>query len=612
MEALSSLGLADWGETKLRKKWINLLRGFTSRLDAKMRNKPVFTSISTKVFLNTFISVLIGMTAIAVLAYSTIYVLIKDNQESSLQASVVQVEDYLKWYMLNMQSQLLFFSNPDIYELLNDENYSLLMNSFLSLYSNEINAAYVIEGEQIQHIAPQLYKHYLSPDLVQEVAKQTEQWGFWWSDPFDSGFGRAVTVAKSFSRDEDREKKITVALELNVDSFAHLGVSGQHQERNIYIFSRSGKFVASNVLIDNYVQKLQRDEMVKVLSEAMAETGNDFNTITISDESYRILKSDNNRWDWIVFAVVNEANAYPLLSLLQKQFLLLLVTWVSLSAFISYRMALYIKKPIKSIIRQMNASSLGRFDARIDLKRNDEFSIISTHFNKMMVNIKGLFDNLKQAEERKRVQEIKVLQSQIQPHFLYNTLNAFYWLSETDRAGEIGPMIKALMGLLKYSIDKVGDLVLLEQEVEQLQNYADLMKLRYGGVFDLDIVIPDELLGSVSIPKLTLITLVENSIFYGLNSSVEESNHIIIVADVNEHHQVIIEVSDNGPGMKEEDIRRLFDKHEENRNFKGLNNLGLRNIQERIQLYFGPAYGLKIENETAGGLLIKIKLPYAE
>lgn len=595
----------------MKNNWINRLRGFMSKLDVKMRHKPVFTSISTKVFLNTFISVLIGMTAIAVLAYSTIYVIIKDNQESSLQASVVQVEDYLKWYMLNMQSQLLFFSNPDIYELLNDENYSLLMNSFLSLYSNEINAAYVIEGGEIQHIAPQLYKHYLSPDLVQEVAKQTEQWGFWWSDPFDSGFGRAVTVAKSFSRDEDRERKITVALELNVDSFGHLGVSGQQQERNIYIFSRSGKFVASNVLIDNYNQKLQRDEMVQVLGEAMAETGNDFNTITISDERYRILKSDNNRWDWIVFAVVNEANAYPLLSLLQKQFLLLLVTWVSLSAFISYRMALYIKKPIKSIIRQMNASSLGRFDARIDLKRNDEFSIISTHFNKMMVNIKGLFDDLKQAEERKRAQEIKVLQSQIQPHFLYNTLNAFYWFSETERAGEIGPMIKALMGLLKYSIDKVGDLVPLEQEIEQLQNYADLMKLRYGEVFELDIVIPDELLDNVEIPKLTLITLVENSIFYGLNSSVEESNHIIIVGDVNEHQQVVIEVSDNGPGMKEEDIRRLFDKHEENRNFKGLNNLGLKNIQERIQLYFGPAYGLKIENETTGGLLVKIKLPYA-
>ncbi len=611
MEALSFCIWQNWGETMVVNRLINRFHRFISRVNNKIRHKPLFTSISTKVFLNTFISVLIGMTAIAMLAYSTIYVLIKDNQEASLQASVVQVEDYLKWYMLNIQSQLLYFSNPDIYELLNDENYALLMNSFLSLNSNEINAAYVIEGGEIQHIAPQLYRHYLSRDLVQEVARQTEQWGFWWSDPFDSGFGRAVTVAKSFSPDDNRNRKITVVLELNVDSFAHLGVSGQSKEQNIYIFSRSGKFVASNVPIDNYDQKLQRDQMIHVLGEAMAETGNDFNTVTTAEGSYRILKSDNNRWDWIVFAVINEANAYPLLSLLQKQFLLLLVTWVSLSAFISYRLALYIKKPIKSIIRQMNASSLGRFDARIDLKRNDEFSIISTHFNKMMVNIKGLFDDLRQAEERKRVQEIKVLQSQIQPHFLYNTLNAFYWLSETDRAKEIGPLIKALMGLLKYSIDKVGDLVPLEQEAEQLQNYADLMKLRYGDVFELDIVIPDELLRRVSIPKLTLITLVENSIFYGLNSS-EQSNHIIVTAEINAQRQVIVEVSDSGPGMRQEDIRRLFEKHEDNRNFKGLNNLGLRNIQERIQLYYGPAYGLKIENDPGEGLLVRIKLPCVE
>lgn len=574
------------------------------------RKKRMFTSVSTKVFLNTFISVLVGMTMIAVLAYSTIYVLVRENQEASLQASVVQVEDYLKWYMLNMQSQLLYFSNPDIYESLSQENFSLLMSSFLSLYPNEINAAYVIEQGEVTNIAPELYKHYISHELVQEVARQTEQWGFWWSDPFDSGFGRAVTVAKSFSTG-DRSRKITVALELNVDSFAHLGVSGQHQDQNIYIFSRSGKFVASNVPLDVYSQKLQRDQMVRLLSEAMVEKGNDFNTVTTSEGKFSILKSANNRWDWIVFAVINETNAYPLLALLQKQFLLLLLVWVSISAFISYRLAVYIKKPIRSIIRQMNESSLGRFDARINLKRNDEFSIISTHFNKMMVNIKGLFDDLRQAEERKRVQEIKVLQSQIQPHFLYNTLNAFYWLSETERASEIGPLIKALMGLLKYSIDKVGDLVPLAEEAVQLQNYADLMKLRYGEVFDMDVVIPDELMASVSIPKLTLITLVENSIFYGLSQS-GESNHIIITAERTAHNQVVIEVSDTGPGMAEEDIRKLFEKQEENKNFKGLNNLGLRNIQERIQLYYGLSYGLKIDNEPEGGLIVKIKLPWEE
>lgn len=574
------------------------------------RKKRMFTSVSTKVFLNTFISVLVGMTMIAVLAYSTIYVLVRENQEASLQASVVQVEDYLKWYMLNMQSQLLYFSNPDIYESLSQENFSLLMSSFLSLYPNEINAAYVIEQGEVTNITPELYKHYISHELVQEVARQTEQWGFWWSDPFDSGFGRAVTVAKSFSTG-DRSRKITVALELNVDSFAHLGVSGQHRDQNIYIFSRSGKFVASNVPLDVYSQKLQRDQMVRLLSEAMVEKGNDFNTVTTSEGKFSILKSANNRWDWIVFAVINETNAYPLLALLQKQFLLLLLVWVSISAFISYRLAVYIKKPIRSIIRQMNESSLGRFDARINLKRNDEFSIISTHFNKMMVNIKGLFDDLRQAEERKRVQEIKVLQSQIQPHFLYNTLNAFYWLSETERASEIGPLIKALMGLLKYSIDKVGDLVPLAEEAVQLQNYADLMKLRYGEVFDMDVVIPDELMASVSIPKLTLITLVENSIFYGLSQS-GDSNHIIITAERTAHNQVVIEVSDTGPGMAEEDIRKLFEKQEENKNFKGLNNLGLRNIQERIQLYYGLSYGLKIDNEPEGGLIVKIKLPWEE
>ncbi|GIP34149.1 histidine kinase [Paenibacillus sp. J2TS4] len=570
------------------------------------RKKRLFTSIGTKMFLIAFLSVLSGLIMIGVFAYSTVYVLIKDNQEKSLQSSVVHVEDYLKWYMLNMQSQLLYFSNVDIFESLSSENYTLLMNNLITLYSDEINAAYVVEDGKLLTISPELYKHSVSEDWLEEVDKQAKQWGFWWSDPFDSGFGRAVTVAKSF-RTSDKSRTITVALELNVESFANLGVS-QPTDKNIYIFSRSGKFVASNVPIDHYAQKQQRDKMVQTLGETLMEKGSDFNTIHTPEGRYKIMRSNNNRWDWIIFAVVNEAKAYPLLTSLQQQFLLILLIWVTISLIISYRLAAYIKKPIRTIIRQMNASSHGRLDTRIEIRRNDEFGLIATHFNKMMLNLKELFQNLKEAEERKRVQEMKVLQSQIQPHFLYNTLNAIYWLSESERAREIGPLIRALMGLLKYSIDKVGDVVPLEEEVKQLRNYAELMRLRYGPVFDLDIVIPDSILTRISIPKLTLITLVENSIFYGL-SKADHRNHIIISAAEMAFGQLVIEVSDTGPGMQEEAIRELFRKQTVNETFKGLNNLGIRNIQERIQLYYGYDYGLSIANDREEGLIVTIRLP---
>lgn len=569
--------------------------------------RRLFTSIGNKMFLIAFLSVLSGLIMIGVFAYSTVYVLIKENQEKSLQSSVVHVEDYLKWYMLNIQSQLLYFSNVDIFESLSRENYMLLMNNFITLYSNDINAAYVIEQGELLAISPELYKHSVSHQWLEEVDKQASQWGFWWSDPFDSGFGRAVTVAKSF-RSSDKTRTITVALELNVESFASLGES-RPTDKTIYIFSRSGKFVASNTPIDHYSQKLQRDEMVRILGETLIEKGKDFNTIHTPQGDFKILRSDNNRWDWIVFSVVNEAKAYPLLTSLQKQFLLILLIWITISLIISYRLAAYIKKPIRTIIRQMNAGSLGRLDTRIEIKRNDEFGLIATHFNKMMLNLNDLFNNLKEAEERKRVQEMKVLQSQIQPHFLYNTLNAFYWLSETERSREIGPLIQALMGLLKYSIDKVGDVVPLEEEVRQLHNYAELMKLRYGPVFDLDIVIPDSIAAQATIPKLTLITLVENSIFYGL-SKPNHRNHIIISSAESDAGQLLLEVSDTGPGMKEDAIRDLFKKQETRSTFKGLNNLGIRNIQERIQLYYGYEYGLSIENDEEEGLLVKIRLPF--
>ncbi|MGI2296213.1 sensor histidine kinase [Paenibacillus sp. GXUN7292] len=565
-------------------------------------------SISTKLFLIAFTSVVIVLIMIGIIAYSTIYVVVKENQEKSLQQSVEYVEDYLKWYMVNVQSQLVYFSNSNIYESLARENFMLLMSNYIDLNSDEMNAAYVIEDGNVVISSPALYRHWLTDDFIADVTRQAEQWGFWWSEPFDSGFGRAITVAKSFTTN-DKAKKITIALELNVDSFVS-GVNSYSPNKNIYVFSRSGEFLASNANVYYHREKIHQDEMVQKLRSVLLDHGNSFNTVHTSEGAHRVLKSDNNRWDWIVFAVVNERDAYPLLTAVQKQFFVIFLIWIVLSIFMANRLAWYIKKPISQIIKQMNKGSLGQLDTQISKVRKDEFGLISMHFNKMMQNIKELFENLKEAEERKRVEEIRVLHSQIKPHFLYNTLNAFYWLSETERVQEIGPLIQSLMGLLKYSIDKVGDVVPLGSEIKQLENYAELMRLRYGSVFELDVVIPDELLYLVSVPKLTLITLVENSIFYGLSDQ-RDVNHIIVTAAQSAANQVVIEVSDTGPGMEEEKIEQLFQKGLKRDSHSGLNNLGVRNIQERIELYYGLEYGLKIENNDDEGLMVRIQLPMA-
>ncbi len=546
---------------------------------------------------------------IAMIAYSTIYVVVKENQEKSLQQSVEHLEDYLKWYMVNVQSQLIYFSNSDIYELLTRENFILLLNNYLNFNSNDINAAYVIEDSKVVVTSPALYHHWLSDEFVANVSRQAQQWGFWWSEPFDSGFGRAIIVAKSFTTN-NKSKQITIALELNVNSFVS-GVNSYSPDKKIYVFSRSGEFMASSVDLSHvyyHKEKTYQDEMVQQLRYVLQANGDSFNTVHTSEGTHRVLKSDNNKWDWIVFAVVNEGDAYPLLTAVKKQFVLIFLLWILLSLFIANRLAWYIKKPISHMIKQMHKGSLGHLDAQIHKIRNDEFGLISMHFNKMMNNIKELFENLKEAEERKRVEEIRVLHSQIKPHFLYNTLNAFYWLSETERVKEIGPLIQYLMGLLRYSIDKVGDVVPLGTEIKQLENYAELMRLRYGSVFELDVVIPDELLYLVSVPKLTLITLVENSIFYGLSDQ-SAVNHIIVTAVQLEVNQIVIEVSDTGPGIEEGKLEQLF-QHEVKKNaHNGLNNLGIRNIQERIELYYGLEYGLKIENNKDEGLMVRIKLP---
>ncbi|RAV20286.1 hypothetical protein DQG23_15015 [Paenibacillus contaminans] len=572
------------------------------------RIKTMFTGIGTKVFLISFLSVLCALFIIGFIAYRNIYVMIKENQVKTLQASYIQVEEYLKAYMKNIQTQLLFLANAEIYNKLSEEDYTRTLENMMTINSEEIHFFYVIENGKLLASVPYGFKYFVSPEWLAEVSEETELSGFWWSKPHDSGQGQTVTVAKSFQNPVSGQT-LVVALDINVANLVR-SMASKEKESSIFLYTRDGDFIATSREPKLYDEFQYLDRMKEQLRHLTISGGSEFETVSAPEGTWKVLKRENNRWEWVVFAVINESEAYPLLTIINRQITLIMVVWVIISLIISYRLASYIKNPIHRITRQMKLGAMGNLDARIELRRNDEFASIANNFNKMMSNIKELFENLKQAEKRKRYQELKTLQSQIHPHFLYNTLSSFYLLCETDRIKELGPMIHSLMGLLHYSIDKVGDIVSLEEELRQVGHYVDLMKLRFGDVFDIDIVVPEHSL-FVPLPKLTLITLIENSIFYGLGLT-EQRNHIIIAADMANSGGITIEVSDTGPGIDPAKLQDLLTQRSEGGGtFQGLNNLGIRNIHERIQLYFGESYGLHLENEPGQGLLVQIRLPVA-
>ncbi|UKS28717.1 histidine kinase [Paenibacillus sp. HWE-109] len=560
------------------------------------------SSVSTKLFILTFLSVIIVFLFIGAFGYQRLFNPIRQNNEKELQASVVQVENYIKTLMNSLQSQLIFLANPVLYNKMDESDYTALIDNIMTYHQDQIHSIYLIEYDKVKISSPYGYRFYITPDRIQEIKSQTSKTGFWWSPAYTSSERSVITVSKQI--DSNR----VIALDLNLSALTGPQII-QGEQRRIYLFTGHGEYLSTNTYLD--YPKMFKDhlEMKEALHELTQKRGSSYNEIHTSYGNYTVLSSNQNRWDWVVYSVIEESQAFPLLDSLKRQLVLVLLMAIILAIIVSVWITSYIRKPVTAITRQFKAAARGELEARITLKRNDEFTHIANGFNGMMDDIQSLFDDLREAEERKRHHELKVLQSQIHPHFLNNTLNAIYCLGETEQTEKMCEMIRSLMGLLQYSTDKVGDIVTVEDELQQLDNYAQIMSLRYGDVFEMDVAVPEAYM-QTSIPKLTLITLVENSIFYGLTK--KGVNHIIVSGKKGRADAMTLEVSDTGPGIDPDQLTLLTEEASSTNPHKGLNNLGLRNVQERIRMTFGYPYGLHFYNEQDEGLTVTIDLPINE
>lgn len=272
---------------------------------------------------------------------------------------------------------------------------------------------------------------------------------------------------------------------------------------------------------------------------------------------------------------------------------------------ISNRLIKVYYTPFNSLIRNMQKVANGNLDTRIDIvNATEDLLIIESAFNTMMNRINDLI--IQKEIEQKRVEQLRInaLHSQIKPHFLYNTLDCIHWQAAVEGKTEVSTMVKALASYYRICLSKGKDIIPLSKEIEHVENYLVIQKMRYGDIIENEITIPEELKKTV-IPKLTLQPLVENSIYHGLR--VKEGNHgkIVICAE-KKKSCVIITVSDSGNGMEKAQIEKInnsLDKLDESFGY------GVYNVNQRIRLQFGDDYGLFFFDNEFGGVSVNIKIP---
>ena len=283
----------------------------------------------------------------------------------------------------------------------------------------------------------------------------------------------------------------------------------------------------------------------------------------------------------------------------------------SLLAFgISSLLSMSIVAPIEDTAKALTKFSKGNFDVRLSEDRCDEIGQMNIVFNKTILDIQTLMQRVSQADILAHEMEYKTLQSQMNPHFLYNTLDIINWMAFKKGETDICSMVTAVSNLMRISISNKQAIISLEQEIGYVKDYLYIQHVRYGDRFEAIYDIDFELLTQM-IPKLIVQPIVENSIVHGIESS-NSKNIIRVSAKKTDENNISITVEDTGVGMSEEKVRSLLNDNNEdqiNEN-KYHTNLGIYAVNKRIEFLYGQEYHLAITSKENEGTKVIIHLPY--
>lgn len=276
---------------------------------------------------------------------------------------------------------------------------------------------------------------------------------------------------------------------------------------------------------------------------------------------------------------------------------LILLLCCGTAAVLAYFITGAMYRPMKKLTQAMGQIGEGDLERRVEITTKDEIGALSREFNNMLDHIQELIQQLIREEMLKKDAELEALQYQITPHFMYNTLNSIKYAALIKGEKEIGGLVEDFIELLQASINKKGNFVTVAEELNFVEHYLNLQKMRYEDRIRVEYAVEPEAEGCY-LPRLLLQPLVENAILHGLDMK-DDNSRITITAAV-EENRLHLTVADNGRGMSEEQIQELITK--KGKKTSGLSGIGVSNVRERLELYYGGEGKLCYESSKEGTL----------
>lgn len=317
--------------------------------------------------------------------------------------------------------------------------------------------------------------------------------------------------------------------------------------------------------------------------------------------------------DWKVIAYISLREMFKEIGVFQQWLVIVSIISMLILSLLSIYIAYDFMNPINTLVSAMEKVQGGESSVNVIVDRNDELGFLSKTFNKMIEEINHLVKWIYREQLTRKEAEIKALQAQINPHFLFNTLESINWMARLNNVPQISNMVEVLSTLMEASIGRDDRLITVEEEFTYIDNYISILKMRFEDRLELQKEVQDEVL-HIKIPRLLIQPLIENAVYHGIEKSRKKG--VIGLKAVVENNMVTIEVTDNGPGMEKDELEILNEKlsMDSDTYFRRLGDkksksIGIENVNRRIKLFYGERYGLKIGSEAGKFTRVRVIIP---
>lgn len=570
------------------------------RLSAKLRSIQLIITLSF-----TAVAVLVAV-IVSFMLYNKFAKTAEENANMNMQQIIEQVNYNLELYVKGMsnifetaEEQITTSSSIDS-PLLN-ERMDTLMNSREDLVSV---AVFTPEGEYVVGTPGQNMR--LNTQLESQswftTAKKNSEISY--SAPhiqnlFKGSYTWVVSISKMIEYKEDGELKTGILLiDFNFRTIDQLS-------RQVKLGKRGYAYILDS--LGNIVYHPQQQLIYAGLKYENVEPVLEYAFRSYLDEStgekrfITVRTLDETGWKIVGVAYYDEivTTKRDLNQFLVWFLAVVILCAIALSVLLSWLIA----SPIRKLERTVKQVGEGDLNTPINVSGAYEVEQLSRRFNQMLQRIRQLMDQIIYEQETKRKGELEVLQSQINPHFLYNTLNSVVRLAERGKNDEVITMIQSLSKFFRISLSKGNNIITVQEELDHIRHYLVIQSFRFKNKFRFEITAQEEVLQYQTI-KLILQPIVENALYHGIEMS-PDAGLILINAEL-QGELIVIRISDNGIGMSKETLHMILSGGAKSGSGSGV---GVRNVNERIGLYYGREFGLTFESELEEGTTVTIVFP---